>query len=162
MLFYITSLSKHSLTFSHMFKAKSSSSKRTHFCATMLDDDELNGIYLNIKKINILLASCKKDLANLNQCHGLLRKKFKFVQESPNFYFMSLNWSGSYVEDIISLEVIHSEKTILIIERANISDETEFLKSQLSPNHTLICTLSSPDIIINDTSEGGYSYLGPK
>ena len=80
-----------------MFNARSYSSKRTCFCATMLDE-ELKSMYMNIKKMNIFAISRTMDVCNLKTYHDVLKKKFKFIEDSPNFYF-SRNWTNSSLKD---------------------------------------------------------------
>ena len=143
-----------------MFKARSHSSKRTNFCATMLDE-ELKSIYMNIKKLNIFAVSHKMDICNLRVHHDALKKKFKFIEDSPNFY-LSRNWTNSSLKDLSRLDSICPERVLLISGKSRISNETKFLKSQLIPNKSAICALSSHHLRIDDTFEGGYSYLGPK
>ena len=81
--------SKHpqSFTISHSFKSKSSSSRRTIFCAGELNI-EMKNLFIQYSNLQIFLKSRKINLNNPIIHGAILENKFQFVKESKNFFLL--------------------------------------------------------------------------
>ena len=154
--------SKHpqSFTMSHSFKSKSSSSRRTIFCAGELNI-EMKNLFIQYSNLQIFLKSRKINLNNPIIHGAILENKFQFVKESKNFFLLPhLASIGTTRNTSLSEEL--KNQVILFSGKSDNKKEFDVLKSQFSKNTMLLNIYSNQYISVINTINGGTYYHGNK
>ena len=152
-----------SFTTSHAFKSKSPSSRRTHYCASLLNT-ELRNIHSKYMTISLFKMKLRKKSISTGNIKDILMKKYSLDSQSIGFYSLD-NLVTPSCDTSASLSSDYANKYVVISGKVDIEQESEYLKSQLNDSYhclSVFTKLSSPLVNIIDVVSGGSYYLGSK
>ena len=149
-------------TISHSFSSKTSSSRRTSYCASILNR-ELKKIHLRYMRINLFKLKLEQKLLSRHDIQIIIEKKFCLDKNSSRFYSLK-NLVTASCDERYSIKNTLSKKSVIFSGKSNNNLESDFLLSQLDEcaNMINIVSSSSPKMNIINTTTGGSYYLGSK
>ena len=153
--------SENQFSISHVFKAKTSSSRRTQYCASLLNK-ELRHIHFTYMSVWLLKMKLENKHVTKSSLIEIIKLKFNLDENSLRFFL--LNNLSSSDNDGTSLSALYPHKSIVISGKSSYHHESDFLKSQLVDSYITLSILNSksPMFQVINSKNGGTYYLGSK